>query len=248
MSQQINLFNPVFLKQPKYFSAATMAQALAAVFAGAVLIYAYTAYQNTVLERTAKESENNLKQRREQLVKFGAEYSSSGGSKLLDEELARMDGRLLSRRELLAGLKGDDDMVNDGFSRYLSAFARQNVQGVWLTGFNLGGKGSSVVLKGRALRAELVPVYLQGLGTDEVLRGRAVTELRLSSKEEALKPEAGATQAQPAPAKAAAPAAGAATAVPTMRFIEFSLTMGAGADGGGEAQTPRPAAAAKGAS
>jgi len=230
MSQQINLFTPVFLKQPKYFSAVTMAQALAAVFVGALGIYAYTAYQNNTLEQVAKASETELKLRREQLVKFGSEYSSSGSSKVLDDEVARAEARLKSRQELLANLRGGDDTVTEGFSRYLSALSRRNLPGVWLTGFTLGGKGSPVMLKGRALRADLVPPYLQSIGSDETMRGRSVSELRLEAKEEAATPAPSA--ATPAPAKPAAPAPTAVT-----RYVEFGVTLSAD----GAVLKPRPA-------
>ena len=45
MSQQINLFNPVFLKQKKYFSVIAMGQALAMIAVGSALFYGYANYQ-----------------------------------------------------------------------------------------------------------------------------------------------------------------------------------------------------------
>ena len=41
MSQQINLFNPIFLKQKKYFSVVTMLQALLLIVLGSMLFFAY---------------------------------------------------------------------------------------------------------------------------------------------------------------------------------------------------------------
>ena len=41
MSQQINLFNPVFLKQKKVFSAVNMVDAMAALIVGVAVFYAY---------------------------------------------------------------------------------------------------------------------------------------------------------------------------------------------------------------
>ena len=41
MSQQINLFNPIFMKQRKYFSLLAMLQALGLIVAGALLFYGY---------------------------------------------------------------------------------------------------------------------------------------------------------------------------------------------------------------
>src|SRR5712671_5028126 len=45
MSQQINLFNPVFLKQKKHFSARTMAQAFGMIAAAVSAVYALQLYQ-----------------------------------------------------------------------------------------------------------------------------------------------------------------------------------------------------------
>lgn len=236
MSQQINLFNPVFLKQAKYFSAVTMAQSLAVVFVGTLLIFAYSAYQNGVLEKTAQATADEVKQRRDQLLKFGAEYSGSGSSKLLEEELARLEARLKTRQQLLSELKGGGDASDEGFSGHMAALSRQSIQGVWLTGFLLGGTGSDVVLKGRALNAELVPTYLRSLGGSDTLRGRAVTDLKMAAREEAPKAEPATAEAQAAKAAPAAPATPAETPA-IQRFVEFVVTMGPAAP------APKPASA-----
>jgi hypothetical protein len=234
MSQQINLFDPIFLKQPKYFSAVTMVQALAAIMAGTLLIYGYTVYQTATLEKLAGDVENEAKLRRDQLLKFGSEYSAGGGSKLVEDEIARSESRLKSRRDLLGNLKGGDAarMDAEGFSRYMAAFARQNVSGVWLTAFNVGGKGDTVVVKGRALNPDLVPAYIKSLNLDETMRGRVVSELRLVAREEPLVAPVPAPQTAPG-AQAQAPAAAGAGNAPAPRMqhvIEFNLTMSSGAN------------------
>ena len=40
MSQQINLFNPLFMRKEKYFSARTMLQSLGLIVLGLVVLYA----------------------------------------------------------------------------------------------------------------------------------------------------------------------------------------------------------------
>ncbi len=44
MSQQINLFNPLFLKRRKHFSAVTMAQALGVLIVGLAAFYGFARY------------------------------------------------------------------------------------------------------------------------------------------------------------------------------------------------------------
>jgi hypothetical protein len=62
----------------------------------------------------------------------------------------------------------------------LRALARTSVEGVWLTRIQfIKGKGD-LALVGRATRAELVPVYLERLRSEEALRGREFSRLEVS--------------------------------------------------------------------
>ena len=60
MAQQINLFNPVFLKQKRHFSAAAMAQAAGLIAIGVLAIYALQVRQTRSLERVASETQRQL--------------------------------------------------------------------------------------------------------------------------------------------------------------------------------------------
>ena len=53
MSQQINLFNPLFLRKEKYFSVRTMLQSLGLIALGLAVLYAYALMQTRELERLA---------------------------------------------------------------------------------------------------------------------------------------------------------------------------------------------------
>ncbi len=56
MSQQINLFNPIFMKQRKYFSLLTMLQALGMIIAGSLIFYGYAIYQVGQLKQQSEEN------------------------------------------------------------------------------------------------------------------------------------------------------------------------------------------------
>ena len=53
MSGQINLFNPIFLKTKKVFSAVALIQAFGLVLFGAILVLIYAAYQSKELSKNA---------------------------------------------------------------------------------------------------------------------------------------------------------------------------------------------------
>ena len=212
MSQQINLFNPIFLKQKKHFSAVTMLQALALLIGGVLAFYGYALRETQVLARVAEEAGRQLKTQGEQVARLTQEFSPQGRSKMLADELARTNVRVKQREEMLSVLRTGGLGNTDGFARYLSAFARQSMTGVWLTGFTIGGDEAELLLTGRVLHPDLVPAYIRALNREDVMRGRKVTELRLTAREERDAP--GTT----------APGAVAAPAAPARRFVEFSMS------------------------
>lgn len=218
MAQQLNLFNPIFLKQKKYFSALTMLQALGLVVAGVVAFYGYAAYESRSQARIAADASRQLDSQTAQLTALTREYSPQGRSKLLQEELSRADARLRQREEMLALLQTGGLGNTAGFARYLSALARQSVGGVWLTGVSISGDEAELNLSGRVLQADLVPTYIRALNREEVMRGRRIAELRLTGREEREASTAGAGQLSAASiTPAARPPAG-----PTP-YVEFSL-------------------------
>ena len=180
MSQQINLFNPLFMRQEKYFSARTMLQSFGLIVLGLAAIYVYAWWQHNELERLAAGYGRQLSVQRDQFVSL----SAGGRSKLLEAEVARLEADVRARRTALDMMQGGGLGNTDGFSRYFAAFARHAVRGVWLTGFSVSDNGNLLSIRGRVLHPDLVPAYLKALNEEEVMRGRLVTELKLVARDE----------------------------------------------------------------
>ncbi len=208
MSQQINLYNPLFLKQEKHFSARTMAQALGVIALGFAAVYAYALIQSRASERTAQQYREQVAGQRDQLVQLSAQLATQGQSKTLLADIARLDAEIKSSQATLDALATGELGNTAGFSDFLAAFGRQALPGVWLTGISIAESGSNVVVQGRALRPELVPAYLRALNREPMMRGRRVTEMKLAAK----------TAAPAAPGAAAK-----ARSPEPERFVEFSL-------------------------
>ena len=217
MSQQINLFNPIFLRQKRHFSAVTMAQALGVVLVGALAMYAFQMRQNQTLAGALAQADEQLEARRIQITRFGKEFSTQGASRLLGKELATAEARLAQRRDLLDDVKTGVGGDVEGYSRYLTALARQTLPGVWLTGLEIGGKSSALVIRGRALDSALVPAYMRALNRAAPLAGRRVEELRLSAKE-------------PTPSSAGAAYQDPRAPREPESYIDFSLAIPLGGD------------------
>src|SRR6185295_11194630 len=94
------------------------------------------------------------------------------------------EARLQERKSLLDDVRTGVGGDVQGYSRYLAALARATTAGVWLTGVEIGGKSSELVIKGRALESALVPAYIRALNREEPFSGRRIGELRLTARTE----------------------------------------------------------------
>lgn len=191
MSQQINLFNPVFLTQKKYFSVLTMLQALGMIVLGSVLFYGYALYQVAQMSKQTEEMGKRYATEQARLVNFTNEFSPQRSSQMLEEELKQLESQLAVQEIQLNLLKTGALGNTEGYSEYMRAFARQAVHGLWLTAFDISGDGAQMSLSGAALNPQLVPVYIQRLGKEKIMQGKTFATLQMQRpKQEADRPVA----------------------------------------------------------
>jgi Tfp pilus assembly protein PilN len=176
LSQQINLYSPLFRKQEKLFTAQAMLHALALVLVALMILYVYARFQVTTLARQAAGFDEQVRAGLERVKSMpGAPVAAD--EKQLDARIAELQARLQSAQRLLgqAGLS----QASTGYAEPLRALARQRLEGVWLTSVTLAGDAGELSLGGRALRPELVPRYIERLTKDPALRGRRFATLAI---------------------------------------------------------------------
>jgi uncharacterized membrane protein YciS (DUF1049 family) len=216
MSQQINLFNPLFRKQGFSFTSATamlygVGIAVAAGATGAV----YSHYQLREAGAQAQAVEQEHKATLARFEKLTAEARQLKPNAQLEADVARLDAQLRGRQEIIETLKSGAVGNTGGFSEYMRAFSRQTVNGLWLTGFDVARGGNELAIQGRTLNADLVAAYLKQLDREKPLQGRQFAALRIG---------------QPPTAPAAPPKVGAQSAA------------GSAAQGQPDAKEPKPVA------
>jgi hypothetical protein len=186
MTQQINLFNPIFLKQKKTFSAVNMLDALAVLMVGVAVFYAYASIETLNLDRQSVETAWQYEQSRVRLADAKARYTPKQVDAGLEAEVNKLQTQLSARKaafdNLGIGLLGN----GASYAEYMRALARRSVPGLWLTGFRLGNGGAEMEIMGRALRPELVPAYIQDLNKERAMHGRAFDSLSMTQREGAL--------------------------------------------------------------
>jgi hypothetical protein len=179
MSQQINLFNPIFLKKTRYFSAVTMAQALSLIFVGTAVLSAYTHYRLSQLSKEAETMADQLATVSAQVNKVSAQYEPREKSKSLEQEVQTAEAEVKALQQVFAVMENGDFGNTQGYAEYMRAFSRQIVSGVWLTGFSIYGAGSDIALYGRALKPEFVGTYITRLQREEILQGKSFSAFEI---------------------------------------------------------------------
>jgi len=211
VTRQVNLFNSAFKRQKKYFSAVTMVESLLLILAGIGLFFFYATHQVAQLEKLSGETDQHLIAVQTRLAEFQAQYSPQQESQLLGNELKQMEARASAKQALVDTLKSGSIGNTQGYSEYMRAFARQAVNGLWLTGFDLTGDGAQMIMSGGVLSPDLLPAYVQKLSQEKIMRGKSFSALQMQQ-----------------------PKSGSGKAV---HYVEFTLqSVDAGSDKAGDAK------------
>ena len=208
MSQQINLFNPAFLKQRKHFSLPAMLQALGLIVAGSMLFYGYAVYQVDQLGKQSEESSSRYNAEQKHVARHAAEFSPEQASLALQDEVQRLEKQLADQAELIETIKSGAVGNTTGYSEYMRAFSRQAAQGLWLTGFKVSGDAAQISLSGAVLDPGLLPAYIQRLGKESVMRGKTFDTQQMQQPHQQPGVEADASRGA------------------TPRYVEFTLHSG----------------------
>ncbi|WP_338761257.1 MSHA biogenesis protein MshA [Massilia sp. METH4] len=224
MSQQINLFNPRFRKEKRYLTAPALAIAVGVALAGSVAVAVTATGRVAALEDEAAALAVELKEAEARKATVLAGLVPRQKDAAVERDVASAEREQRALRGVTEIL--EQNRVGDprGYSAYFQALARARVNGLWLTGIDIGGANADVGLSGRALRAELLPGYLNGLAREPALRGKAFERVEIArpDAEEGRpgRPASAATKEPPAEGTGAAPA--------PPPWVEFTLQARAG--------------------
>ncbi|MDR0996706.1 MAG: PilN domain-containing protein [Zoogloeaceae bacterium] len=224
MSQTINLLTEELRPKPEPLSLPNLLAVLGIVIVLIVLVgLAASAWlgnaQRNLAAQTAQA--NQLQAEVDRLTKEKAARVPSPAL-LAQLEVARRERD--GRRELLRRLDDGDVGHSDGFSGYLTAFARRAPAGLWLTGFSLQSGGQTLI-EGKMQEQKLVSMFALALQSDPVFAGRRLSAVQVAAIEPETEKEKAARLARQARAEkdkdAAPPQCGPS---PDQRIWRFTLS------------------------
>jgi hypothetical protein len=216
VSQQINLFNPVFLKQKKTFNFINMLQAAGIVCALQLAVLSYGQFVLKKLETDAEAGKLALASKQEEFNKTMESLQPRQRDPQLVAEIAQVQADIGALKRVESVLTQGSLGNTEGYSEYFRAFARRNVSGLWLRGVSIVGAGIEISVTGRAMQAAMIPGYIQRLTSERVMKGKTFADLQIE------RPSAVQNGASPAALPAAADAAPSAK-IASAPFVEFRL-------------------------
>ncbi|AZP11500.1 PilN domain-containing protein [Undibacterium parvum] len=179
MSQQINLYNPIFLKTKKALSALALLQSFGLITLGSLGVALYVSLQASDLQRSADTVSAQLRAVETQVSVLRVQNSGQEKNPSLEAALAKTEAEIKAKQQITDVLQHRDFGNTQGYSSYMTAFARQIPSGLWLTGFTILGGGSEIALQGRTLKPELVALYVSQLKRESVMQGKGFSALKM---------------------------------------------------------------------
>ncbi|MCS3904475.1 uncharacterized small protein (DUF1192 family) [Methylohalomonas lacus] len=185
MNQQINLYQPMFRRQEKVFSAVTMVQIVGVILLVLTAFYAYSWWSLQPFEQELAKVKQEQNRLQKELVRLEAQAPDQSKSQLLEDEIERLNREVEQKQRVAELISGKSLGNRDGFAPLLEGLARQHMSGLWLTHVSLEHGGKRLSLSGKAISSELIPQYIQQLSREKVFAGLGfnVLEIKRSDSE-----------------------------------------------------------------
>ena len=171
ITQQVNLFQPIFRKERKLLSFQVLWQGCAAVLVVLMMMYGWGMQQTLRLKSELAQQEKRQQAFTQQLVDVSAQLAGMKTDTAPQLVLANLEREMVARQKVVDALTRVRDTYTQGVSTYLESFSRQMPKGVWLTGFTVQAGGEGLIIRGSSLKPELVPTFLDHLSTENTLMG-----------------------------------------------------------------------------
>ena len=99
------------------------------------------------------------------------EITARNDTEKITAQLADLDKELQNKQQVFQLLSNKRFGNVDGFATQFSGFARQHIDGLWLTELYIHEGGEKLNIRGTTIQPELLPRYLQRLSKEPIFHG-----------------------------------------------------------------------------
>lgn len=180
MTQQINLFDPALQRRRDWLALDSVVAAGVLLLTGVVVAGVLARNPLPALQARTATNEAQIKALREQMTALGQMATQRKPDVRLENELAEARQLAGLRGEVLQVLQQRVAAPADAFADHLRGFARQSIQGLWITGFAYDADSGAMEIRGRTIDPALLPTYIGRLNQEPAFQGRAFSALKLA--------------------------------------------------------------------
>ncbi len=184
MQQQINFYRDDYRSVTENFATGSTLIVCGVIVLAMFLGYGFVMYKQTGIERELQTVKNQEKAAIVRLENLQPSMNAASGDQSWEVRLEEAR-RSLRDQQLVLGLVRDSSLGDiQGFSHHLNSLARQDTDGLWLSYIRLSALGDNTVLEGQALRADMVPAYLQGLAEEPPFATQRFNQFQIERPED----------------------------------------------------------------
>lgn len=193
MTQQINLFDPNLQRQRDWLALGNVVAAGVLMVVAVGVLGSWIRQEVPSLTAQIAASATQVQSLRDQMTALGQQVANRKPNPQVEQEIGAARLMLEARSEVVAVMKQRLGPDSAAFADYLRGFARQSVNGLWLTGFALDSASGGMEIQGRTLDPALLPEYIRRLNQEAVFQGRAFAALKLVEGKPLALPDAAST-------------------------------------------------------
>ena len=183
MRQQINLFQDVLRPRRVQWSAKHLSKIMIAVFGLLFVLEAFGFWQTWTAKQDLANAEQALKAKQAELKTVETKYPRPQEDQRLVLRVKQLDEEMRQKQQILGILNEGEYGNTRGFADHLTGLSKQHVEGIWLTRFSIKQGGKQLGLSGSSVKPELVPQFLQRLGSEPSFAGKEFKSFLLSRAE-----------------------------------------------------------------
>lgn len=180
MSQQINLVNIALIKQKPLITLNSMTATLVAIVIVMLGYYAYLQKEVSALKIQRQEIANNLTNTQNEIKALALSHAPQEKDLSLEKQIALLEQKIKVQQQILTTLSHSTNTPGNSYAGLMRAFARQNIDGLWLTGFSVDSQTDTINIQGKALQSDLVPQYINRLSNEAALKGKLFSGLNIN--------------------------------------------------------------------
>ncbi|WP_417581159.1 hypothetical protein [Nitrincola sp.] len=175
--QEVNLYQAELHEKREQLTARHMASLVGIVLLLMLLYSGWTAYSLNSLKHENQQLTTQLNQQRQTVTELASMARPEADPRLL-QHTRRLENEIRHLRALRETALIPLDATEP--EQYLRGLARQKPDGLWITGIHLAALGQDILLQGRVINAELLPIYIDLLGIEPAFTGLVFHTLEIN--------------------------------------------------------------------